>query len=107
MVLGEVITFKNGSYDVRAVVDDRFVVRVRNRATGKQTYRVWTAEERAKFDRDQDVAADKDDRNCQIYERRLAGETCKILARDFGLSLTTISQICARQARKEKFGSRT
>ncbi|MDF1631269.1 hypothetical protein [Mycoplana sp. MJR14] len=62
MALGQVINFKNGSYDVRAIVDGRFVVRIRNRATGKESYKVWTEEERAKFDQDQDVAADKDDR---------------------------------------------
>ena len=106
MVLGKVINFKNGSYDIRAVVDGRFIVRIRNRATGKESYKIWTESEREKFDRDQDVAADKDDRNSQIYERRLAGETYQSLAREFGLSLTTITQICARRSRKERAGSR-
>ncbi|WP_152970851.1 hypothetical protein [Rhizobium ecuadorense] len=104
MALGQVIKFKNGSYDVRAIVDGRFVVRIRSRATGKESYKVWTEEERAKFDRDQDIAADRDDRNNQIYERRLAGETYKSLALEFGLSSAAITQICARQSRREKRG---
>lgn len=106
MELGKVVQFKNGSYDIRGIVDGRFVVRYRNRVTGKESYKVWTEEERAKFDHSQDADGDRHDRNCQIYERNLAGETYKGLGREFGLSSTTISQICARQARKEKFGSK-
>lgn len=107
MKLGQVIGFKNGSYDIRAVVDGRFVVRIRNRTTGKESYKVWTEEDRAKFDQVQNVAQDRDDRNNQIYERRLAGETYVSLAREFGLSSATITQICARQFRKEQRGSRS
>lgn len=106
MELGKVVQFKNGSYDIRGIVDGRFVVRYRNRVTGKESYKVWTEEERAKFDHSQDVDGDRRDRNCQIYERNLAGETFKSLSREFGLSSATISQICSEQARKEKFGSK-
>lgn len=106
MELGKVVQFKNGSYGIRGIVDGRFVVRYRNRVTGKESYKVWTEEERAKFDRSQDVDGDRHDRNCQIYERNLAGETFKSLSREFGLSSATISQICSEQVRKDKFGSK-
>lgn len=102
MSLGDVINFKNGSYDIRALVDGRYVVRIRNRKTGKEVYKVWTKEERSEFDREQSQVADREDRNCQIYERNLAGETYLSLAREFGLSPGRVSQICARQARREK-----
>ncbi len=66
MPLGDVIKFKDGSYDIRGVVDGRYVVRIRNRKTGKEVYRVWTEAERAEFDCKQDKAMDLEDRNCQI-----------------------------------------
>lgn len=55
----------------------------------------------------ENVAQDRDDRNNQISERRLAGETHLSLAREFGLSSATITQICARQSRKEQRGFRS
>lgn len=102
MSLGDVIKFRDGSYDIRAVVDNRYVVRIRNRKTGVETYKVWTAEERDQFDQSQNRILDMDDRACQIYERRLAGETYADLGRDYRISPGRVSQICARQARKER-----
>ena len=102
MSLGDRIDFAGGSYEVRGIVDGRFVVRVRNRERNKESYRIWTENERNDFDRAQTEKSDKADRNAQIYERKLAGETKASLAREFGLSPTTIGQICAKRERKEK-----
>lgn len=102
MSLGDVIRFRDGSYDVRATVDGRYVVRLRNRKTGVEVYKVWTPEERDEFDRNQLRILDTEDRACQIYERHLAGETYAGLGREYGISSGRVSQICARQARKEK-----
>lgn len=102
MALGDRIEFSGGSYEIRGIVDGRFVVRVRNRQRNRETYKVWTESERNEFDRAQQTKADKADRNAQIYERNLAGETRVSLAREFGLSANTIGDICAKQARKEK-----
>lgn len=113
MFLGDRVEFVNGSYEVRGMVDGRFVVRLRNRKSNAEAYLVRTENERAEFDREQvakkermerdaRTRADNADRNAQIYERNLAGETKASLAREFSLSPTTIGHICAKQARKER-----
>lgn len=101
MSLGDVIRYRDGSCDVRGVVDGRYVVRIRNRKTGVQTYKVWTPEEREEFDRNQRKILDAEDRAGQMYERHLAGETYASLGREYHLSSGRVTQICARQARKE------
>lgn len=105
MSLGDQIEFAGGSYEVRGIVDGRYIVRIRNRERNKEVYKVWTETERNDFDKTQQTRADNADRNAQIYERNLAGETKASLAREFSLSPTSIGQICAKQARKEKFGT--
>lgn len=105
MALGDVMTFPNGSYEVRAIVDGRYVVRIRERKRRKETYRGWTESERHDFDQSQRIKEDKADRNSQIYERLLAGETMASLAREFGLSPTTIGQIRAKRARIDRRGN--
>jgi len=102
MSLGDTITFAGGSYEIRGMVDGRYVVRIRDGERNIETYKVWTETEMEQFDRAQDARNERKDRNCQIYERRLSGETLAALGRDFDLSPTSISQICAKQARKEK-----
>jgi hypothetical protein len=102
MALGDIIRFAGGHYDIRGVVDGRFVVRFRNERTGKEDYRVWTQEEREAFDAENLKRADRNDRNVQIYERLLSGETQTALAAEFGLSAGRVAQIFANQARKEK-----
>ncbi len=106
MSLGDRIEFAGGSYEVRGIVDARFVVRIRNRERNKEVYKIWTETERNDFDRTQQDRADNADRNAQIFERNLAGETKASLAREFDLSPTTIAQVCAKQARKEKMQKR-
>lgn len=106
MSLGDVIRFKGGSYEVRALVDERYVVRIRNHNTGLETYKVWTPEERAQFDRHQNRISDVEDRACQIYERRRAGETYASLGREYGISSERVGQIFVRQARKERVAKR-
>ena len=106
MSLGDVINFRDGSYDIRAIIDDRYVVRVQNRKTGVQTYKVWTHEEREEFDRNQRRKMDMEDRACEIYERNLSGETYVSLGREYGISPGRVRQICATRARKEKFVKR-
>lgn len=105
MSLGDRIEFAGGSYEVRGMVDGRYVVRVRNRDRNKEVYKVWTESERNDFDKVQKNRADNADRDAQIYERNLAGETMKSLAREFSLSPTSIGRICAKQAQKEKSGN--
>lgn len=102
MSLGDVFSYRDGSYDIRAVVDERYVVRIRNRKTGSEIYKIWTQEERDEFDRAQLRVIDMEDRALQIYERHLAGETYISLSREYGISPERVSQIFARQARKEK-----
>lgn len=102
MSLGDEIKFRDGSYDIRAIVDGRYVVRLRNRKTGVEVYKVWKPEEREEFDRKQLIIEDTEDRACQIYERNLAGETYASLGREYRISPGRVRQICARQARKEK-----
>lgn len=104
--LSDTIRFKDGSYDVRGIVDGRYVVRIRNRKTGVEAYKVWTPAERDDFDRNQQKMLDTADRALQIYDRHLAGETFASLGREFGLGPGRIAQICARQARKEKAAHR-
>lgn len=50
MALGDVIRFRGGSYDIRGIVDGRFVVRIRDRNGKIEVYKVWTEEERKEFD---------------------------------------------------------
>lgn len=107
MAMGDIIRFPGGHYDIRGIVDGRFVVRFRNEVTGKESYRVWTAEEREAFDAEKLNRADRNDRNAQIYERLLAGETQTALAAEFGLSAGRVRQICANQARKQKRSGRS
>lgn len=40
MSLGKVIEFNDGSYEVRAIVDNRYIIRMRNRRTGVETYKI-------------------------------------------------------------------
>lgn len=102
MSLGEVVKCKGGSYDIRAIVDGRYVVRHRNYKTGVETYRVWTQEERDTFDDYQVHVFGKIERNQKIYEKYLNGETYSNLAREYGISSGRVSQICAYQRRKER-----
>lgn len=104
MSLGDRIDFAGGSYEIRGVVDGRHVVRIRNSAKNKEAYRVWTDQDRTEFDKLQQNRADSADRNAQIYERRLSGETLATLGQEFGLSATRIRDVCARQERKERHG---
>ena len=108
MSLGETIEFTNGSYEIRAIVDGRYVVRIRYRERNTEKYEVWTSEQREQFDRNQEERRiraehqrDRDDRNRQMYERNIAGETYASLGREFRLSSSTVSSICARQARRD------
>lgn len=66
--MGEIIRFPGGHYDIRAIVDGRYVVRFRDETTGKESYRIWTVEERERFDADKLKRADRDERNDQIYK---------------------------------------
>lgn len=102
MSLGEVVKCKNGSYDIRAIVDGRYVVRHRNYKTGVETYLVWTQEERDTFDGRQGHVVGKIERNQQIYEKYLNGETYSNLAREYGISPGRVRDICAHQRRKER-----
>jgi hypothetical protein len=102
MSLGDVISFTGGSYDVRAIVDDRFVVRIRYSKTNSESYKIWTRDEREKFDCKNRQLIDKKDRNNQIYERRIAGETLVSLGMEYGIGPTRVGAICAMQSRKEK-----
>ncbi|CAN7456138.1 hypothetical protein LJR011_003292 [Agrobacterium tumefaciens] len=102
MSLGEVIKFKDGSYEVRAVVDNRYIVRMRNRRTGLETYKIWTMEERENFDLNQRRLRDTEDRARQIYEKYLAKETYVNLGKEYDITPGRVSQICAIQARKAK-----
>lgn len=104
MSLGDRIEFVGGSYEIRGVVDGRYVVRIRNRAKNHEAYRVWTEQDRGEFDKMQQGRADTLDRNAQIYERRLTGETLAALGQEFGLSASRVRDICAKQERKERRG---
>jgi hypothetical protein len=104
MSLGDRIDFVGGSYEIRGVVDGRYVVRIRNRAKNHEAYRVWTEQDRVEFDKVQEGRANTVDRNAQIYERRLSGETLATPAQEFGLSASRIRDICAKQERKERRG---
>lgn len=106
MSLGDRIEFIGGSYEIRGVVDGRYVIRIRNKAKNHEAYRVWTEQDRAEFDKMQQGRADTLDRNAQIYERRLSGETFAALAQEFGLSVSRVRDVCAKQERKERQGKR-
>jgi len=113
MSLGEIIVFTDGSYEIRAIVDGRYVVRIRNRKRNTETYEVWTSDQREEFDRkeaehrvQEDRRLDRDNRNRQMYERSLAGETFANLATEFGITSGRVRQICVRQARKERLATR-
>lgn len=102
MSLGEVVQFKDGSYDVRGIVDGRYIVRIRYKSSGTEIYKVWTPEERENFNHNQSQIMDAQDRAHQIYERNLAGETYASLGREYRISPGRVSQICARQRTKER-----
>jgi hypothetical protein len=109
MSLGETIEFTGGSYEIRAIVDGRYVVRIRYRRRNIQTYEIWTSDEREQFDRKQEQRRlreerqrDLNDRNQQIYERNLAGEKYTSLSREFRISPSRVSSICSRRARHER-----
>lgn len=75
MSLGDQIEFDGGSYEVRSEIDGRYVVGIRNRVKNTQKYVVWTDEKRADFDQKSRNRIDNLERNAQIFERNLAGET--------------------------------
>ncbi|WP_147279016.1 hypothetical protein [Paracoccus versutus] len=101
MSLGDVIKFRDGSYEVRGIVDGRYVVRIRNRKTGVESYEVWASGEREEFDRKQQKILEMEDRASQVYERHLSGESYASLGREYGIRSESVRQICARRARKE------
>ena len=49
MSLGDRIEFVGGSYEVRGLVDGRYVVRIRNRQKNHEAYRVWTEQDRVEL----------------------------------------------------------
>lgn len=102
MSLGDRIEFLDGSYEIRTIVDGRYVVRIRNRAKNHEEYRIWTEQDRLDFDNKQKNRADLRDRNAEIYERHLSGEAMADIAKDFGISPSRVSGICATQERKER-----
>lgn len=102
MSLGEVIEFRDGSYEVRAIVDNRYIIRMRNRRTGVETYKIWTAEDRKNFDLNQRRLRDTEDRARQIYEKYLDKKTYVSLGAEYGITPGRIRQICATQARKAR-----
>jgi len=104
MSLGDRIDFHGGSYEIRGKVDGRYVIRIRNCEKNVESYRVWTSAEREEFDRKNARRQDNLERNAQIYERNLAGETFKALGAEFDLSPSRVSQLCAQQKRKENRG---
>ncbi|WP_018391630.1 hypothetical protein [Ancylobacter sp. FA202] len=106
MSLGDVIAFRNGSYEIRAIVDGRYVVRIRNRQRNTESYKVWTRKERDQFDREQNRLHNLDERARELYERHLSGETYAGLGREFGIGPTRVRQICSRQQRKERTAAR-
>lgn len=98
MQLGEARKIGKGSCELRGIVDGRYIVRVRNSRLNVETYEVWTEEKLTTLAQQED----KQERNRQIYERKLAGETYADLGRDFGLSSGRVSQIFARQKRMNR-----
>lgn len=109
MPVGEKFLFKGGQYEVRAVVDGRLVVRLEYDGSIEPDYRIWTVEEREKFNqarhREKLLAAERQDRDYQVYERHLAGETYASIGRDLGISPTRVSSLCARQRNRERQAS--
>jgi len=102
MKLENTFTFNGYSYELRGIVDGRYVVRTRNRRKNTENYIVLTSDEWNKRHKKQRIRADTYERNAEIYERHLSGETYAVLGRDFDLSRTTISNICRRQERRER-----
>ena len=101
MSLGDRINFYAGSYEVRGMVDGRYVVRIRNRERNTETYSVWTEKERTEFDQKSLKRVENRERNAQVYERILSGESASELATEFGVSVSRIRQICVQMERKE------
>ena len=100
--LGQVVRYNQGSYELRGIVDGRYVMRVRNTKSGVQSYKIWTEDDLVRLDARLDEAADISSRNVEIYERYLAGEAKAGLAREFGISVSRIADICNRQTRRER-----
>lgn len=90
------------SYELRGIVDGHYVIRRTNPQKNLQCYIVMTESQLAKRNKNQRQRFDNSERNAEIYERRLSGETYAELAREFCLSSTGIRQICARRERMER-----
>lgn len=109
MRLGETVEFTGGSYEIRAIVDGRYIVKIFNIRRNIEVYEVWTAEERENFDlkkercrRREAHQRDLSERNQQIFERNLAGEALASLGREFGISPSRVRSICSRREREER-----
>jgi len=109
MSIGDVVQFSDGSYEIRAIVDGRYVVRIRYRKTGVEKYMVWSQEDQDTFNLIQARRFDKkkhasqiDERNQQIYRKNLSGITMVSLGNEYGISVGWVRQIIDKEARKEK-----
>ena len=100
--VGEVIVIGNNKYHIRAKVDDMIVFRHKSASSPSWTYKIESPECFEFRLRKPKISEEKLERNQEIYERHLSGETYSHLGRDFSISPSRVNQICAKQARKEK-----
>ena len=100
MTLGERRECKDGSYELRCCVDNRFVFRIRNRVKNTEDYVIWTEAQWRAFEESKPQSKAKTERNEEIFQRHLKGETFVQLAAEFGVSPSRVSLICANMQRK-------
>ena len=100
MTLGERRECKDGSYELRGCIDNRFVFRVRNRVKNTEEYVIWTEAQWQAFEEPKPQSNAKTDRNEEIFQRHLKGETFVQIAAEFGVSPSRVSVIFANMQRK-------
>ena len=102
MTIGERRECKDGSYELRCCVDNRFVFRIRNRVKNTEEYVIWTEAQWRAFQEPKPQSKAKTERNTEIFQRHLKGETFVQLAAEFGICTERARQICAYMQRKAR-----
>jgi hypothetical protein len=94
-IVGDVFDYGHVRYEIRAIVDGLYVVRLRRSRTGKESYRLWSEEQRAAFDAARgEIGAAR--RRSRKASEPLSEDKRHTLAHKFGLAPEEVNQIFKR-----------
>lgn len=93
---------RNLACEIRAIVDDMYVVQLFDQNNKTSTYRLWTRKYLSSLEDSNRNRINYSSRNQLIYDSYKAGQTLTSLGKRFSLSATRIRAICDQLDQKER-----